>query len=635
MRPLRCIPLFASVVLLASCVMKDASFFAPEYTTTDKLPDVTPPTFLNFKPSAQMMAVYNVDQFNFDFVDVAAANGVPASGVDLASVRTTYGSNQSLTFTRAGDTYTASLTGVSDGAQTFRMEGRDLAGNAATGSMTLTLDRSAPNINVTQRPAVSTNSNAPSADIEWRLGITDPHLMNAVGSIYRAGADNLCGTMDDVLVPKGTGPDQVSENTWNYSLANANNLMVRYTAYNPVQAGGTTTSRRSCFTVNATDGAVGINGTANPNIGRLSVAYDFVWAPVPPPTGTIRGTVFRDGLPASGVTVTLGALVGGANVTTLTNAAGSYEFTNVDVGIRNLGVTAPTGTVCNPSVGIATVTANTVSTVDFGCNTPTGTIAGRVMIGTTPLAGVTLTVNGNTRVSDADGRYEFTGLAPGLYTVLLTNIPSTATCTVAALLVTVTSGAQAAGNFTCTPTPATLSGTVLIEGQPASGYRIVLSNGDFRVTGADGRYAFNGITPAVYTMIISQLPSNVTCAPMSAVVTIAAAATVVQNFACGAVSVATSYYHLTSTSVVCVAIAVHPSLGNLSYVVRVTGPGVIGSGTVTGTMTGGLQFTETDINTYGTYLANVTVNGLVMSPRQQIVTAAPGTCIPLSPLMRR
>ncbi|MBC8089278.1 MAG: hypothetical protein H7Z40_18590 [Phycisphaerae bacterium] len=41
------------------------------------------------------------------------------------------------------------------------------------------------------------------------------------------------------------------------------------------------------------------------------------------------------------------------------------------------------------------------------------------------------------------------------------------------------------------------------------------------------------------------------------------------------------------------------------------------------------------INTYSTYLANVTVNGLVLSPRQQIVTAAAGTCVPLPPFQRR
>lgn len=630
MRKLFWLPALASVALLASCGFKDSSFFAPEYTTVDRLPDITPPQFSNYKPLAVMTGVYNVSTFTTDFTDVVPANGVPASGVDAASVKATIGAGLPLALTRAGDTYSASLAGVADGSQTIRLEGKDVAGNAATGSMTLTLDRTPPNINVMERPLTSFTSNAGSNEVSWRFGITDPNLMNAVGAIYRPGVDNTCGTNDDVLVPKGTGPDQISENSWTYSSMNASNVLVRYTTYSPVAQNDSSQSRTQCFIITANDNAIGVTGLANPNTAKSALSYTVIWVPPPPPAGTIRGTVFRDGVPASGVTVTLGALVG-ANRTAQTNSAGAYVFTNVQVGIRTLGVTPPAGTVCEPSVGIATVTANNVSTVDFGCNTPAGSIAGRVTLGSVPLAGVTITVNGRTQMSDADGRYVFTGLAPGLYTVLLTNIPSTANCSVAALLVTVASGAQAAANFACEAKPAILKGIALIEGQPAAGYRIVLNTGAFRVTGADGRYEFSPIAAGQYTMIISQIPANVICNPADVLVSVVASETTVQDFACGTPAIATSYFHLSTSSVVCVQITMHHSLGIVPYQVRVTGPGVVGSSTKTGSTAAGFAFVKQDINTYGTYLANVTIGGLVMLPRQQIVTAAPGTCVePLS-----
>lgn len=89
-----------------------------------------------------------------------------------------------------------------------------------------------------------------------------------------------------------------------------------------------------------------------------------------PETGTVTGTVTVNGTGESGVAVTLRE---GTTViaTTTTGTGGTYTFTNVATGAKNVSITSPEGATC-PGPQDVTVTSGGTATANFPCTRPSG-----------------------------------------------------------------------------------------------------------------------------------------------------------------------------------------------------------------------------------------------------------------------
>jgi len=88
-----------------------------------------------------------------------------------------------------------------------------------------------------------------------------------------------------------------------------------------------------------------------------------------PDTGTVTGTVTVDGTGESGVAVTLreGTTVIG---TTTTGTSGTYSFTNVATGTKNVSITPPEGATCEDTDQDVTVPGGGTATANFACTRP-------------------------------------------------------------------------------------------------------------------------------------------------------------------------------------------------------------------------------------------------------------------------
>ena len=170
-------------------------------------------------------------------------------------------------------------------------------------------------------------------------------------------------------------------------------------------------------------------------------------------TGTITGSVLADtdnngsgDAPLSGVTLTLRDATTNALVaTTVSDISGAYTFNTVIPGNYKIYETQPTGygSVSDKDggnldiIGDVTPVAVTAGATNSGNNfveIQLGTISGYVYVGSTPLAGVTITlldqygnpVDGDpntpgvqpiTTVTGSNGFYQFTGVRPGTYQI--------------------------------------------------------------------------------------------------------------------------------------------------------------------------------------------------------------------------
>ena len=613
---------------LMACDLKQSDFFAPEPTVTSRLPDRTAPIFDRFVPRSMLAGPFNINEVLFNLSDIASTGGEPASGVDYNSVTAVTGTGLNLPLTRNGDTFRASLAGVADGALTIRLNGRDLGGNAATGSYGISLDRTPPSVTLTQTPGTSVRTSDPTYAINWAGVISDVNLGTAVGAVYRPGADTRCGTSDDVLVPRGTAGNQVSENMFDYVTSGSmgGGFRASYTAFNPVPVGGMPLTDQQCFVINAADKATDATGALSPNTFQRAERYAAVWDPRPPVTGNIRGRVTIDG--ASGV----GYLIDIPGQTATTNEEGFYELLGVLPGTYSVRVgMIPVGAVCSPQTVTVTVTAAGTATADFVCTYPTGTISGQVVANGIPLAGIGVRAAGQSTTTGENGRYQISGVRAGEFEVSIVGVPSVYSCPVDRQTVVVPLGGTVTANFTCSPRTGALSGTVTQNGSPLAGVRVSLSTGLARTTGADGRYLFETLGPGSYTVSISQLPPSLVCDALSATVTVTSLQTTVRNFACLSVvqfqiAILAGYVHFSGFSRLCALIQTTPAQANAAYQAQVTGDGVDGSGVFSGTLdANGRALVLQNILAYGVYNWLITIAGRTAST-STTVTAASGSC---------
>lgn len=249
-------------------------------------------------------------------------------------------------------------------------------------------------------------------------------------------------------------------------------------------------------------------------------------------TSAILGSVTAGGRGLAGVSVSIGS----SSVNTDSNGqfafsglrAGTYTVTmsGFDAGQYTFASTTATVTV---GVGESKVTSFT------GQLLATASITGTVTIDGAAAAGVTATLStGAVATTDAAGKYAFTNLTAGNYTVTISNYAADAQFESVAKPVVVTSAgstveANFAGAFIKT---STIIGKVSISGTGLAGVKVTLSNGASVNTDANGDYAFAALRGGTYTVTISGWDATLyQFATTSADVTVATGESAVQNFA--------------------------------------------------------------------------------------------------------
>ncbi|HEV8449486.1 MAG TPA: hypothetical protein VGQ44_21875 [Gemmatimonadaceae bacterium] len=338
------VAVLASMLVLAGCEAKPADFFVPPSlveNTTPTVSDNTPPLFVNPFPVSSLTGPFAINSIHVDINDIIGSNGAAASGVDPSSVSASIG-GESLPVTRNGNTYTASLTGLPDGQLGIVWNGKDVAGNRATSTMSLYLKNHGPAITIPAPPPATSQSNGASMPFSIGGTIADAYLFKATGSVLKPGPSNQCGNTDNTPWPSGTGPGQVAGNSWDYtsSVLSNGSFTLNANAFNPVSAGGAPTTLRYCFGVFAEDKATDGGGTAKHNMSVRYITVDQTWMP-PAATFTLSSTAtYRHLTTTSEVCVTIN--------TTPAQLDQAYQL-----GISGPGVIGPTslaGTLSSGSV---------------------------------------------------------------------------------------------------------------------------------------------------------------------------------------------------------------------------------------------------------------------------------------------
>ena len=235
--------------------------------------------------------------------------------------------------------------------------------------------------------------------------------------------------------------------------------------------------------------------------------------------GSITGQVSdaSTGLAIAGATVSYS---GGSSTA---NSAGQYSLANVAAGTYALTASASGYAIQNQSV---TVAAGGTATQNFTLTPNPGTISGIVADAVTnaPLSGVAVTYVAGSTTSNAQGRYTFSNVAQGTFT-LTASTPNYGSQSQTA---TVGAGASVTQNFGLAPNPATISGTVTdaTSGQPIAGATVSYSGGSTS-TNAQGQYTVTNVGEGSYA--VTAAAANY--AGQSETVSVGAGATVTQNFA--------------------------------------------------------------------------------------------------------
>jgi len=285
------------------------------------------------------------------------------------------------------------------------------------------------------------------------------------------------------------------------------------------------------------------------------------------PLGSLGDTVWLDAnlngvqdsseLGIAGATLTLNG-PGGTVATTTTDASGQYRFEQLAAGSYTVTVSALPANLTQTfdldginSAGTASASLTEGQTrvdVDFGYGY-LGTLGDTVWLdanlngaqdsGETGLSGVTATLKNDagttlaTATTDANGKYQFTQLAPGSYAVTLSNLPANITQTfdLDGITTASTSAATLAAGEERVDVDfgygyrGTLGDTVWLDANlngvqdsneaGISGVTATLKNAAgatlaTTTTDANGKYQFTQLAAGNYTVVLSSLPANVT-----------------------------------------------------------------------------------------------------------------------------
>ena len=227
--------------------------------------------------------------------------------------------------------------------------------------------------------------------------------------------------------------------------------------------------------------------------------------PTPELTYDLSGTITSGSVALPGVTITLSGT--GSGKIAVTDASGNYTFTELTNGSYTITPTLAGYGFNQVSQAVTIIGAN-VTAINFTATANSDTtysISGTVTSGGVSLSGVTMTLSGASsgiKTTDSSGKYSFTGLANGSYTI--TPMLSGYVFNQVSQVVTVNGANTININFTATATnPGTtysISGTIV--GEILQGVTIALSGTSSRTatTNASGNYSLTGLTNGSYTI---------------------------------------------------------------------------------------------------------------------------------------
>jgi serine-aspartate repeat-containing protein C/D/E len=261
----------------------------------------------------------------------------------------------------------------------------------------------------------------------------------------------------------------------------------------------------------------------------------------------VTGSTTRASSGLAGITVTLLDADGNVLATTVTDADGKYLFTDLEPGEYTTKITVPPGYVASTAIEqdsalLATDGASDL-TLDFGLYPALVSVGDFVWLdtdrdgihdtGEPGLAGITVTLldaDGNvlaTTVTDADGKYLFTGLEPGEYTTKITVPPGYVASTAIeqdSALLTTDGASDLTLDFGLYPVLVSVGDFVWLDTDRdgihdtgelgLAGITVTLLDADGNVlattvTDADGKYLFDGLEPGEYTTKITVPPGYV------------------------------------------------------------------------------------------------------------------------------
>jgi protocatechuate 3,4-dioxygenase beta subunit len=204
--------------------------------------------------------------------------------------------------------------------------------------------------------------------------------------------------------------------------------------------------------------------------------------------------------------------------TTTTGTGGSYTFNGVAPGTYSVAVTddgymaasAQTVTVIADSMAMANLTLTAISGIS-GSVSDTQTPAQPTVGATVTYTGTTGSTASGTTTTDANGRFAFTGVSPGTYTIASADEGFTSP---APQTVIVTAGNIATANVTLLATSG-ITGTV-VDLEP-SAQPVPVFDATITYTGANGNtatgvtttdfisgsYTFNGVSPGTYIVAVT------------------------------------------------------------------------------------------------------------------------------------
>ncbi len=251
-------------------------------------------------------------------------------------------------------------------------------------------------------------------------------------------------------------------------------------------------------------------------------------------TGTISGVVSIEGAAAAGVTVTLSS-----GATVATDGSGAFAFSGVAAGAYTVSISGFASDAAFSSIAKAATISTTgqVASVNFdGTYVRTSSIYGSVASGGVLLSGVSVALGPDNTTTDANGRFSFSGLRAGSYTVTISGWDATTyTFATTSMSVIVGVGEAMAADFSgALMTNATISGSIFIDENDndnvftpsledkltvaglAIGLEVEPSDTIWTVTDAAGDYSFSDLVPGRYTVVFGN-PAGTFAAPASAV----------------------------------------------------------------------------------------------------------------------
>jgi len=242
-------------------------------------------------------------------------------------------------------------------------------------------------------------------------------------------------------------------------------------------------------------------------VKAATTTQNFALTPRP---GTLQGVVSDTaGMPLAGAAVVLST-----GASTMTGTTGVYAFTSLTPGTYGVNVTL-SGYNGAGAAGIVVGYGATV-TQDFKLVAIPGILQGVVSnVAGAPVAGAVVTLStGASTATDSAGRYAFTSLDAGMYSVAVSALDYNAA---GASGVVVSHAMATTQNFTLTQTPGVLQGRIVnsATSAPIAGATVRLSSGAATTTDGAGRYAIS-LLPGTYSATAGA--TNFTSATVSGLV---------------------------------------------------------------------------------------------------------------------